>query len=63
MPFSVRYPFEGSYQVSQTPTVTFSHTDDPNNLTNADYWVAAYDFAMDVGTPFLAMAPGTVVAY
>ena len=68
MPISIRYPFAGTYIVSQTPTGRTSHTDDysfgvynPKPLVN--YWTAAYDFAMSVGTRVLAVAPGIVVGF
>lgn len=63
MPISVRYPFAGQYEVTQTPSGNYSHTDDPTNGTDPDYWVAAYDFALPEGTPVLSMAPGIVVDY
>ena len=59
---SVLYPFAGTFAVSQTPTGTYSHTDDPTNVPNPDYWTAAYDFDAPSGTPVLAVASGRVVS-
>ncbi|MEM7290938.1 MAG: M23 family metallopeptidase, partial [Pseudomonadota bacterium] len=63
MAISVRYPFSGTFQVTQTSTGAFSHTDDLTNDVDPDYWVAAYDFGLHVGIPILSMAPGIVIDY
>jgi murein DD-endopeptidase MepM/ murein hydrolase activator NlpD len=50
MPISIRYPFSGTYRVTQTPGESFSHASFP-----------AYDFGLPLNTAVLAVAPGRVV--
>lgn len=61
MAISISYPFSGTSIVTQDAFGTFDHTDDPDNGVNPDWWTAAYDFSLPVGTNVLSVAVGVVI--
>ena len=54
MAINIKYPFWGTFRVSQDQDGAYSHE-------GSGYWKAAYDFAMEENTPVRAVAPGVVV--